>query len=122
MSEKHWVKRSIVIILSVWMILMMCPFISDSVNGSGHADAAANVSDFANFAYNQKWKSAKTLGVPGKLQRDDTGWCAWFVYYCAKKTGNTDYIAYNTFVDQMAFDVVNKGGKITFVNESAYNK
>lgn len=60
-------------------------------------------------------KSKSSLGLTGE-------WCARFVYYCAKKSGNTNKIGNSVYVGTMAEQTVNdKGGTIIFVNKSAYN-
>ncbi len=127
MKRRGITERVLTVILSVCMVFTMCPFISDGWNNSGHVEAVekGTAKGFADYARKLEGKSVKTLNVPKELTRDDTGWCAWFVNYCAKKTGNTSSFSFvnigrKNYVDEVAVAAVKAGGKITFVNYTAF--
>lgn len=110
-------KRLLVIMMSVCMIVTMCPFVQSGLTGGGSAYAASKgtAAAMVSFADQCAGKSKSKLGLSG-------GWCASFVYYCAKNSGNSGKIGSNGVVRDQAKQTVNsKGGTITFVNKAAYN-
>ena len=77
--------------------------------------AAKTGSSIVKYANSVAGKSKSQLGLSGE-------WCARFVSYCAKQTGNQSKVGTSVWVGEQARQTVNdKGGKITFVNRSAYN-
>lgn len=109
-------KRLLVIMMSVCMIVTMCPFVQSGLTGGGSAYAASKgtADAMVSFADQCAGKSKSTLGLSGE-------WCARFVYYCAKNSGNSGKIGSGTYVGTQAEQTVNsKGGTITFVNKAAY--
>lgn len=110
-------KRLLMIMMSVCMIVTMCPFVQSGLTGGGSASAASNgtADALASYANQCAGKSKSKLGLSGE-------WCASFVYYCAKNSGNSGKIGSNIYVGTQAEQTVNsKGGTITFVNKAAYN-
>ena len=109
-------KRIMGIALSVCLMLTMCPFVKNTFYQNGYVDAASTNTDaMVSYANGCVGKSKSQLGLKGE-------WCASFVYYCAKNSGNSKKVGSSIYVGTQAEQTVNnKGGVITFVNKSAYN-
>ena len=104
-------KKLIPYLLILCLVITMIPFATMEASAATKGTADAMVSAATNVA----GKSKSSLGLKGE-------WCASFVYYCAKKSGNTGKIGSSTYVGTQAKQTVNdKGGTITFVNKAAYN-
>ena len=104
-------KRFIPYLLILCLVITMIPFATIEVSAASNGTADAMVSAATKVA----GKSKSSIGLKGE-------WCASFVYYCAKKSGNTGKIGSSTYVGTQAKQTVNnKGGTITFVNKAAYN-
>lgn len=110
-------KRFFGVFLFICMVLTMMPFMQNEINGSGNVNAATvgTADSMTSFANKCAGKSKPQLGLSGE-------WCASFVYYCAKNSGNAGKIGNSAYVGTQAEQTVNsKGGTITFVNKAAYN-
>lgn len=110
-------KRFLGVVLSICMVLTMMPFMQNEIDGSGSVSAATagTASSMTSFANQCAGKSKRQLGLSGE-------WCASFVYYCAKNSGNASKVGNSAYVGTQAEQTVNsKGGTITFVNKAAYN-
>ena len=104
-------KKIITFITAFCLVMTMMPIYSMEANAASNGNADSMVA----AAVNAKGKSVSELGLGGE-------WCAQFIYYCARKSGNTGKIGDSIWVGTQAKQTVNdKGGTITFVNKSAYN-
>ena len=104
-------KKFIPYLLILCLVITMIPFATMEVSAATNGTADAMVSAATKVA----GKSKSSLGISGE-------WCARFVYYCAKKSGNSGKIGSSIWVATQAQQTVNdKGGTITFVDKAAYN-
>ena len=104
-------KKFIPYLLILCLVITMIPFATMEVSAATNGTADAMVS----AASKVSGKSKSSMGISGE-------WCARFVYYCAKKSGNSGKIGSSIWVATQAQQTVNdKGGTITFVDKAAYN-
>ena len=136
MKRRRKTERILAIVLSVCVMVTMCPFIADSWNGSGHVDAAkvytadqlvneATSKAYLGRGYFKVRKAMKKNGhspLSYGAYTDDTGddWCAWYIAATARNAGLKKIIpAKGMRVDYFVKGIIAAGGKLTFVN-SAY--
>lgn len=125
-------KRLLSILMYFCLVLTAAPMLSVDVNAATKGTADAFVAQAEMYA-------GKTLaGTKAEMRRRgysvwnsnySSDWCAWFVSACAVNSGNSSHIGTGTYADadeSWRNAVSNKtvnlyGGKITFVNKTAYN-
>ena len=98
----------------VSLTITMYPFLKIGNSSFVFAASEGTKAAMVNEANSCLGKKGSSLGLKGE-------WCAQFIYYCAKKSGNSSNIGSSATVGTMAKQTVNKkGGTITFVNYAAY--
>ena len=114
-SSKIYKKFSVIIICFMFFSVMCIPA---DVNAATKGTASALISH-----------AVEHLGDKYNTFNDckafSTDWCAMFVEHCSAKSGCSKAIPTSGCgnVNDLAYNIVNKkGGKITFVNKTFYNK